>query len=89
MPDFYDDTPGFDSWQERESWDYLWDRLPEQLHDDPNIDMMHHLLFDRDLSSDMRAGAFDAIEDYMREHYEIEWEEVFDWEDFRDWYDAA
>jgi len=85
VPDYYDDPPDFGSWQERESWD----SLPDFLREDPNVDMMHHLLFDRDISGDMRSGAFDAIDDYIRETYGIEWEDVFDWEDFRDWYDAA
>ena len=50
------------------------------------------LLFDAALFEEMtpreRDDVYAALQDYLWDEYEIDFDDVFDWEDYREWYSS-
>lgn len=77
-----------DSWSRQEA--SMFDNL---IHGDADIggDRTLQLLFDVALFQDgftpyEREAVMAALEDYLYDEYDIDFDESFDWEAFREWY---
>jgi hypothetical protein len=85
-----DDWDAPDHWDpdERDMWDDFVELDPRLGNDDYAQIMFHEAYFDREVNPSERDDFHDSLAAYLAEHYDIDFDEVFDWEDYRDWYES-
>lgn len=44
--------------------------------------------YDNDLSYDLRVSAREALDSYLDQYYDVDFEDIFDFDAWREWYDA-
>lgn len=81
-----------DDWDPEES--ALFERLMGDDSNDANGDTYLQELFDAamfhpEAGPSERQAAYDELIEYLRDEYDIDFEDIFDWEDYREWYDNA
>lgn len=52
-------------------------------------DLFDEAMFRHGVDREERESAYQELQNYLRDAYDIEFEDVFDWEDYREWYENA
>jgi hypothetical protein len=69
---------------------YLWqDAFGETFRDQTAEALFHAAYFDQDYTTDERVQVRRALQEYMAEEYDIDFDEQFDWEAWRESYGQA
>ena len=86
---FDDDLP--DNWGNYEAMLFADMSLSNMdMYGDPFVrGHLHDSLFDFDkFDSEVRQGKLDELKQYLRDEYDINFDDIFDWESWREWYDS-
>lgn len=92
---FFDSEPRDGRWWIPEQFSrtegMLWDDFAiKSVYNDPVAQaLFHSAYFDQSVSQDDRAAIRDALNDYMADEYNIEFQEVFDWDTWRENYEGG
>jgi hypothetical protein len=84
MPDDFENE-FIGRWSQTE--DLLWtDAFGNQFEDTTAQALFHAAYFDQSYETDERVQIRRALDEYLKDEYDIEFDEVFDWEAWRESY---